>query len=362
MQLGAAILVGDLAPRLARGRGEPHPRLRAAVDAAALAAVVAVLAAFYCDAHATIGALRATSYPGQRVEAGGAASFARVFAGSYDFFLSETSFPTAWENVCEASGFVLLFPAALAALLVRALRRERVAAIELCLLAYVAATLAWLLFAWPPGLARASGFAFAIGTRSLLGLGLASVIWCCVFLAGDGTRELPHGTADRRGGARRALARLRTDGVSDYLKAAGAKVWNGTLMVPPLAELALLDPEGRQRSVYDRFAHVALVPRSGSEISIDQAGLPRDQYWIAADPVHEVWRRLGVRYLVLPAAEGSAGLAGRAEFVAALAHPGPDLPAALIRPVQAGSAAPASTMRRLLPPRPRCQMYASTMK
>lgn len=406
-QLGLFVLAGGVAPRLLRSGGGEHARFRAAVAAASLATTAALFLAYYRDAQPAIESLRATVAPGQRVAAGGAVSFAQIFSGPYGFFMSDASFPAAWGNVCEASNFVLLFPALGAALVARVLHGGRIAPLEVGLLAYLAATLAWLLAAWPPGLARWTGFSIVAGTRPLLGLGLASVLWCCVWLAGGRdaeerpsgrvvaaasgfylaflivhalaferasqgfaglaraalvcgwgaaaswlllTRRLPalaafvlvpsvafqglvnpvtRGLGALSGNQLVALARpiaaadpgarwiaYGPSGVADLLKASGASVWNGTLMVPPLEDLALLDPGGAHLDVYNRFAHVTLVPSEGPEIVFESGGLPVDQYRIHVDPLHEAWRRLGVRYVVLDRPPTDPGFRARAELVA----------------------------------------------
>lgn len=405
--LGLAVLAGDLAPRLVRFGPGAHARFRAAVAGASVAATAAVLLAFYRDAQPTIEVMRATVAPGQRVAWGGGVSFAQAFSGYYGFLMSEAAFPGAWGNVCEASNFALLFPALVAALVARGVAGKRVATFEACLLAYLAATLVWLLAGWPPAVARWSGFSLVAGTRALLGLGLASVLWCCTWLAGgsDGGERLggraaagasaaflafliahafaferaTHGFAGaaqvalvcalwaaaawllltRRLAALAALVLVPSagvhglvnpvtrglgaltgselftaarpiaagdpgarwivygpSGVADLLKAAGASVWNGTLIVPPLEDLAVLDPGGRRAHVYNRFAHVTLVSRTGPEIVFDAIGLPEDQYRIHVDPLHEAWRRLGVRYVVVEGPPRGTELAARAELVA----------------------------------------------
>ncbi len=406
--LGLAILAGHLGPRLVHIGPVGHARLRAGIAVAIGTSVGLALAAYYRDAKPTIDAVRATVYPGARIGSGGELSLVQVFGGFFGFFMSEDSYPSSWVNVCEASNFVLLFPAALAGLVARAVRRQRVGGLETSLLLYIAMSLSWIVLGWPRTLATMTGFALGTGTRSLIGLGLASIVWCCVYLARDGEtvrrstrrswgmtavflaflvgyslvfhRASEHfatvlqivlvcllGTAafffllDRRTGAFAAVLLLPSaaafglvnpvtsglgaitetrffEGIrkrvesepearwivyghhtyANYFTAAGADVLNGTKFVPPLRDLRELDPAGVAVNVYNRYAHITLVPRAGPEIVFETSVLG-SLYSIHIDPAHEVWHRLGVRYVVLQGARPGKALLEQASLVATLA-------------------------------------------
>src|SRR5262249_44427341 len=92
-------------------------------------AVGAALACYLVELRATLAILRATAYPGARVVTGGDLGWARLFGGVYGFFMDESNAPAAWDNVCEASNFVLLFPVAVGAIAWRAARRRQVSAV-----------------------------------------------------------------------------------------------------------------------------------------------------------------------------------------------------------------------------------------
>jgi hypothetical protein len=85
---------------------------------------------------------------------------------------------------------------------------------------------------------------------------------------------------------------------ADLVKVTGADVINGTRFVPSFDDLQLIDPDGPNAEIYNRYAHVSLVPRAGTEI--DFVLRHGDSYRIQIDPLHDVWRRLGVDYFVFP--------------------------------------------------------------
>ncbi len=194
--LGIAILVGSLGPRLAMGLGRVNLGFRAGCAILAVSVAGVVLASYYSDARPAIDVMRSTVYPGSRISMGAELTWAQVFGGFYGAFISQESHPEAWGNVCEVSNFVLLFPVPMAALLWQAWHKRRVTALEWSLIVYLVVVFAWLTVRWPYALAVASGFAWTQGPRPLLGLGLASIILCCVFLAKRRV-DLPDGSTAR---------------------------------------------------------------------------------------------------------------------------------------------------------------------
>ena len=389
--LAIALALGSLAPRLRSAEARRHAGFRIACASVAALSVAALLALFYADARPTIDAMLGTAYPGSRSSAGGEVSLVRTFAGFFGHFMSEEHFPAAWPNVCEASNFVLLFPVPLAAIAWRAWRRQPVTLLEGCLCAYLVAVLAWLVLGWPRWLATATGFGLSGGTRSLLGLGVASIALACVWLAERRALELPERIGGKVGIAAALVALLALYGLAlqretpgfasgaqvalvslvggaagcallwrkralfallvlapelwshalvnpvarglaplldrpfareaarivaqdpdarwavfgdymgaDLLKTTGAHVVNGTLVVPPLDQLAVLDPGGGARSIYNRYAHQQLAARPGPEVTFKL--VHADTYSIAIDPKSELLRALGVHYVALPRA------------------------------------------------------------
>ncbi len=408
--LGIAVLVGSLGPHLAAIRARGGVIFRAGSAVLALSAVALLLALYYRDARHAIDLMLGTVYPGSRTSTGGEVTFAQIFSGLYGFFMSEEHVPLKWYNVCEASNFVLLFPIPVAALLWWSWRKSRASALERSLIAYILVVLSWMTVGWPRILAVASAFGKSQGTRSLLGLGLASILLCCVFLA-KGRVSLPRGFAPRTIVAASLLAlflayslifnratnsfatgnqvalvsvlgaaagyllltrqriafaacvllpsiwsyglvnpvgiglgpiidtklfkqaspliRKEPDArwavygphvVADLLKAAGAQVFNGTKFVPPLDELRVIDPKMSGASVYNRYAHIELEPALGSDVSF--ALHEGDWYIINISPSNDLWRRLGIRYVVFPQAFTDPTFLAAAELVLSLPEVG----------------------------------------
>jgi hypothetical protein len=391
--LGIAILAGSLGPRLVRGAQGGNRAFRTTCALLALSVVAVVLVLYYHDAKTAIELMRGTVYPGSRMSSGGDLTLAQVFGGFYGFFMSEESYPAVWDNVCEASNFVLLSPVPIAVFVWRAWRKERATALEWSLAVYIVVVFAWVTRRWPFVFAVVSALGLSTGRRLLLGLGLASIILCCVFLA-DRRTDLPIGPRPRilvatsmltllavfsvhfyrvtggfatpiqaalvslfAGGAGYLLlarkriafavcllaptiwchglvnpisvglgpildttlfrevseivdrdpdARWTVFGAldttalyrADFFKAAGARVFNGTQIVPPLEDLRVIDPESVATSMYNRFAHISLIPNKGAGVVFTLLG--ESLYTITIDPMNDLWRRLGIRYCVFP--------------------------------------------------------------
>ena len=77
----------------------------------------------------------------------------------------------------------------------------------------------------------------------------------------------------------------------------GAVVINGTKYIPPVELMASLDPGGRQRAVYNRYAHVEI--EAEEDIAEPYFELNSEDRYVLHLPLQpEPWRRLGIRYLV----------------------------------------------------------------
>ncbi len=150
--------------------------------AGALLLVVLALALFYRDAAATIAAISATVYPGRRVAAGGTVGLVRLFSGFTLVPYGEGGFPPAWSNASEASGFVFLFPAVLAALAGDVVRRRRVGPLVAALAAFTVIVGVWILWGLPAPLAKLTLLDLVPADRAIFGLGVGNIMLVVAYL------------------------------------------------------------------------------------------------------------------------------------------------------------------------------------
>ena len=137
---------------------------------------------FYCDAQYTLKVFADTVYPGLRRFTGGEISIAKIFNGFFGIFMSERNFPRIWGNVCESSNFFLFFPVPMMLFAWEWLRQKKVYPLNAGFAIYIAIILVWLIWGFPKPVAQVTLFDRVFETRSLLSLGIASIIWTCLFL------------------------------------------------------------------------------------------------------------------------------------------------------------------------------------
>jgi hypothetical protein len=83
----------------------------------------------------------------------------------------------------------------------------------------------------------------------------------------------------------------------DAFRTAGARVFNGVKITPPLKELRAFDPTGASDPVYNRLGYFHLLPVQ--EPNATYALERGDLFALKIDPKSELWRRIGVRYIGL---------------------------------------------------------------
>jgi hypothetical protein len=130
----------------------------------------------------TIRLVLDTVYPGKRLSMGGDVPFYRLFDGFFEGFrLGEKRHPLG-PNASEASNFVLLFPFVVLLVPFRELLR-RDQALPLCLTAYCLFVCAWIALPLPDSVRSviaAMGWNLSPAIRSVLGVGLGSIVLTCV--------------------------------------------------------------------------------------------------------------------------------------------------------------------------------------
>ncbi|HZV70254.1 MAG TPA: hypothetical protein VFG10_11950 [Saprospiraceae bacterium] len=83
----------------------------------------------------------------------------------------------------------------------------------------------------------------------------------------------------------------------DFLKAAGIKCFNGVQIVPPMDKLKILDPEMKSDSIYNRYAHIDVLPYI-SEDSVKFSLIQNDRYSIRMDPCSPKLTEMGIEYIL----------------------------------------------------------------
>jgi hypothetical protein len=139
------------------------------------------------SAHDAIALVQNTIYPGHRSATGGSFPAPRLMLS---WFLPQAWRTQSWgtaENVCEASGFLLISPL----VTLRFVREQRLKALgplELALYLYIGLFLAWMLVGLPSFLAKPLFLDKVPPHRGIIGLGIADVLLTALLI-----RDLPAG-------------------------------------------------------------------------------------------------------------------------------------------------------------------------
>lgn len=145
-----------------------------------------VLFAVYREFFDTINLMMGTVYPGRRFSQGGDQGVLRIFSGFFDFnYRGENFFPGIWGNVCEASNYLLLFPFVALAWMGQCFYRKKFSILVAAILSYILLIMSWMIIGFPHWLAKYSLLSYSPGKRTMIGLGIASIIVTITFLSED---------------------------------------------------------------------------------------------------------------------------------------------------------------------------------
>ncbi len=93
--------------------------------------------------------------------------------------------------------------------------------------------------------------------------------------------------------------------LTHLLKANGINVFNSVKLVPPMKDMKVLDPEGKQDSVYNRYAWMTINSKQIAHLLNSKWGdttvfrkTNQDGYIIYIDPCSSKFKQLGVKYFV----------------------------------------------------------------
>ena len=151
--------------------------------AIALAAIGLILIRFWIDVRPTLEIVAHTVYPGTRRSTGGGLTLFKLFSGVLGFFEAEQFGPAVYENICEASNFYPLWPAAgLAVLVARFRAKTRISPLIAALSIFLIGVSVHCLVPLPRWMLHATFLNFSTERRALLALGIANIFLCCLFL------------------------------------------------------------------------------------------------------------------------------------------------------------------------------------
>ena len=180
--LGLALLVGLWIER--RKSDQPFPTRRGLLLLVASgAAIFLALIPFWMETWSTLGVLAQTEYPGQRHNTGGRYSVPQLLGGVIGFFESEDKVPLGFPNICEASNFCPLWPLAVFGLAAARVRfRISISPLLVLLTVFLAGLSLYCVVRLPEWLLQATLLSHVHEARAILSIGLANILFVCLFL------------------------------------------------------------------------------------------------------------------------------------------------------------------------------------
>lgn len=335
-----------------------------------------------------------TVYPGRRFSTGGDLIDGKIFAEFFGNFITDTNTPKQWQNICEASGFIMFFPIVFYAMGYNILKTKRFDPLLISLALFVLITLLYVAVGFPTFLSKITLFSMSPSFRTLPILGLGNCFLLVCYLSGPkeeyikrkllwieliclgvasfiflkiisqqinkatenfftenqviltimmmivlyllirykdfrivkpslyilllltvignwNINPLTKGLApildnplvqatkpihEKDPTARWAL--FGDTRLTNLLKANGIDVFNCVKFVPPLKDLRVLDPGGKEDSAYNRYAWMKMEPYVGNNDTVIFRKPYNDSYIIYMDPCSSKLKQLGVKYIV----------------------------------------------------------------
>ncbi len=149
--------------------------------AAALIAA-AVLVPFFYECAPTLRILANTSYPGRRQSHGGELNSMKLFSSVVNFFNSSTRYPEGFDQVNEVANFFPLWMPLFAMTAPAMIRNRRKHAVAWACVAVIVFLSVYAVCPLPQWLCGITLLSACTGTRALLGIGVANVVFVAMML------------------------------------------------------------------------------------------------------------------------------------------------------------------------------------
>ena len=152
---------------------------RVALLGVGMAAFAGIMFCIYRDIAPVVEIVQNTAYPGRRVSVAGTVPGYRYLTNLADLFFTDGRYPTWLGNVCEAAGFIVIWPLIIPLLLFRWGRGQvsgRVVILFAPLLVVLVGHLAWMSWGIPQWVGSVTGLSLAAGQRVYVGQGVFGIL------------------------------------------------------------------------------------------------------------------------------------------------------------------------------------------
>ncbi|HEY5967405.1 MAG TPA: hypothetical protein VIU35_05470 [Chitinophagaceae bacterium] len=124
-----------------------------------------------------------TVYPGRRFSTGGALRDGKVFAEFFGIFMTDTHTPVQWQNICEASGFIMFFPIVFYAMGYYYFKTKRTDPLLISISIFLLIGLIYVLIGFPAFLSQITLFSMSPDFRTLPIVGVTNCFLLISYIA-----------------------------------------------------------------------------------------------------------------------------------------------------------------------------------
>jgi len=124
-----------------------------------------------------------TVYPGRRFSTGGALRDGKVFAEFFGIFMTDTHTPVQWQNICEASGFIMFFPIVFYAMAYYYFKTKRTDPLLISISIFLLIGLLYVLVGFPAFLSKITLFSMSPDFRTLPIVGVTNCFLLISYIA-----------------------------------------------------------------------------------------------------------------------------------------------------------------------------------
>jgi len=128
-----------------------------------------------------------TVYPVRRFSTGVALRDGKVFAEFFGIFITDTHTPIQWQNICEASGFIMFFPIVFYAMGYYYFKTKKTDPLLISISIFLLIGLTYVLLGFPAFLSRITLFSMSPDFRTLPIVGVAN---CFLFICYIGSNKM----------------------------------------------------------------------------------------------------------------------------------------------------------------------------
>ena len=157
-------------------------RLKSIVFGVSLVVLLLFTYHYYTLVKDTYTMMLNTVYPGRRFSTGGNLKDGKIFAEFFGIFMTDTHTPALWQNICEASGFIMFFPIVFYAMGYYYFKTKKTDPLLISISIFILIGLLYVLIGFPAFLSKITLFSMSPDFRTLpiVGAGNCFLLICYI--------------------------------------------------------------------------------------------------------------------------------------------------------------------------------------